>query len=87
VWFAYSPDRKGEHPKRHLQDFTGTLQADAYAGFHHLYDTGRISQAACWAHARRKFHEIHVAHRLASVASSHACMLSSSGMALVFRTC
>ena len=62
VWFVYSPDRKGEHPKRHLQDFTGTLQADAYAGFHHLYDTGRISEAACWAHARRKFHEIHVAH-------------------------
>jgi hypothetical protein len=51
VWFAYSPDRKGEHPKRHLQDFSGTLQADAYAGFHHLYDTGRISEAACWAHA------------------------------------
>ena len=62
VWFAYSPDRKGEHPKRHLLEFTGTLQADAYAGFHHLYDTGRISEAACWAHARRKFHEIHVAH-------------------------
>ena len=62
VWFAYSPDRKGEHPKRHLQDFSGTLQADAYAGFRHLYDTGRISEAACWAHARRKFHEIHVAH-------------------------
>ena len=62
VWFAYSPDRKGEHPKRHLQNYTGTLQADAYAGFHHLYDTGRISEAACWAHARRKFHEIHIAH-------------------------
>ena len=62
VWFAYSPDRKGEHPKRHLQHFTGTLQADAYAGFHHLYDTGRISEAACWAHARRKFHEIQIAH-------------------------
>ena len=62
VWFAYSPDRKGEHPKRHLEHLTGTLQADAYAGFHHLYDTGRISEAACWAHARRKFHEIHVAH-------------------------
>ena len=62
VWFAYSPDRKGEHPKRHLQNFTGTLQADAYAGFHHLYNSGRISEAACWAHARRKFHDIHVAH-------------------------
>ena len=62
VWFAYSPDRKGEHPKRHLESFEGTLQADAYAGFHHLYDTGSITEAACWAHARRKFHEIHVAH-------------------------
>jgi transposase len=62
VWFAYSPDRKGEHPKRHLAAFSGTLQADAYAGFHHLYDTGRIHEAACWAHARRKFHEIHLAH-------------------------
>lgn len=62
VWFAYSPDRKGEHPKRHLEHFRGTLQADAYAGFHHLYDTGSITEAACWAHARRKFHEIHAAH-------------------------
>ena len=33
VWFAYSPDRKGEHPERHLREFRGTLQADAYAGF------------------------------------------------------
>ena len=33
VWFAYSPDRKGEHPQRHLRTFTGILQADAYAGF------------------------------------------------------
>jgi transposase len=62
VWFAYSPDRKGEHPREHLKDFTGTLQADAYSGFHHLYDTGRIRDAACWAHARRKFHDIHAAH-------------------------
>ena len=62
VWFAYSPDRKGEHPKQHLKNYRGALQADAYAGFHPLYDTGSITKAACWAHARRKFHEIHVAH-------------------------
>jgi hypothetical protein len=37
VWFAYSPDRKGEHPRQHLKNFQGALQADAYAGFHHLY--------------------------------------------------
>lgn len=62
VWFAYSEDRKGEHPRQHLKDFEGALQADAYAGFHHLYGDGRIYEVACWAHARRKFHEIHVLH-------------------------
>ena len=35
VWFAYSEDRKGEHPRQHLSTFQGTLQADAYAGFQH----------------------------------------------------
>jgi transposase len=62
VWFAYSPDRKGEHPRQHLKNFTGALQADAYSGFHHLYGEGRIYEVACWAHARRKFHDIHVIH-------------------------
>jgi transposase len=62
VWFAYSQDRKGEHPRRHLKDFKGALQADAYSGFHHLYGDGAIYEVACWAHTRRKFHDIHVAH-------------------------
>jgi transposase len=62
VWFAYSEDRKGEHPRRHLKNFKGALHADAYAGFHHLYGGGAIYEVACWAHARRKFHEIHVLH-------------------------
>jgi transposase len=62
VWFAYSADRKGEHPRQHLKTFKGALQADAYAGFHHLYGAD-IYEAACWAHARRKFHEIHVVHQ------------------------
>jgi len=62
VWFAYSPDRRGEHPRQHLRPFSGTLQADAYAGFHHLYEGGQIREAACWAHVRRKFYELQVAH-------------------------
>ena len=63
VWFAYTPDRKGIHPQTHLTGFHGILQADAYAGFNALYETGRVQEAACWAHARRKFHDLHVAHR------------------------
>ncbi len=62
VWFAYSPDRKGEHPQRHLKDFRGVLQADAYAGYGHLYGTGNIQEAACMAHARRKLHDIQEIH-------------------------
>ncbi|EBB0023807.1 IS66 family transposase [Salmonella enterica] len=59
VWFAYSPDRKGLHPQTHLAGFSGVLQADAYAGFNELYRAGHIKEAACWAHARRKIHDVH----------------------------
>jgi transposase len=62
VWFAYSPNRRGEHPQQHLQSYQGILQADAYAGFGALFDSGRVQWAACWAHARRKFYEIAEAH-------------------------
>jgi transposase len=62
VWFAYSPDRRGERPRQHLSLYKGALQADAYAGFQQLYEDGSIVEVACWAHTRRKFHEIHMAH-------------------------
>lgn len=61
VWFACSPDRKGKHPQRHLADFRGVLQADAYAGFNAVYDTGRVREAGCCADARRKFYDLHAA--------------------------
>jgi transposase len=61
VWFAYTPDRKGIHPQQHLESFNGTLQADAYGGYQAIYDTGRVAEAACWAHARRQFFELHAA--------------------------
>jgi transposase len=60
VWFSYSPDRKGIHPETHLQNYEGILQADAYTGFNALYKSGKIVEAACWAHTRRKFYDIHV---------------------------
>jgi transposase len=64
VWFTYTEDRRGEHPRRHLRQFAGILQADGYAGFRHLYEGGRIIEAACWAHIRRKFYDIQVATAL-----------------------
>jgi hypothetical protein len=68
AWFAYSPDRKGEHPQQHLANFHGILQADAYAGFNQIYKDGSIQQAPCMAHIRRKFYDLVEAHQ-SSIAS------------------
>jgi transposase len=57
--FYYSRDRTGEHPRSHLTNWSGILQADAYGGYTQLYaadrSPGLIQEAACWAHARRPF--------------------------------
>jgi transposase len=57
-----SRDRRHEHPVRHLRDFAGILQADAYNGYNELYGPSRlpgsITSALCWAHARRRFFEL-----------------------------
>lgn len=64
--YYFSPDRKGEHPRKHLANSAGILQADAYTGFKALYEKredGSIQfrEAACWAHLRRDFHDIWIA--------------------------
>src|SRR5215831_10565035 len=60
--FFYSPDRAGIHPEQHLAGYCGILQADAYAGFNTVYKSdrlgGTITEAGCWAHARRKLFEL-----------------------------
>jgi len=59
AWFQYSPNRKGEHPRGHLKNFRGTLQADAYGGWNRIYDSGAVVEAACWAHARRPWWDLY----------------------------
>lgn len=59
VWFQYSANRKGEHPSAHLASYSGILQVDAFAGYNGLFEDGSIVEAACWAHARRKYFDIH----------------------------
>jgi transposase len=60
--FYASRDRRGEHPARHLRNFAGILQVDAYSGFNALFDAGRKASPAtptfCWAHSRRGFFEL-----------------------------
>jgi transposase len=59
--YFYSPDRKAERPASHLEGFRGILQVDGYAGFERLTAGGDIVLAACWAHTRRKFYDLHEA--------------------------
>ena len=58
VLHEFTPDRKGERPQARLRGFRGVLRADGYAGFNALYARGRVVEAACWSHARRKFHGV-----------------------------
>ena len=61
VVFYYTRDRTKEHPRDQLSGYAGILQADAYAGYDDLYKPGRaprpLTQASCWAHARRDFYK------------------------------
>ena len=57
VWFAYSADHKGEYPRQHLAEYQGVLLADAYSAYDALYETGRMKEVGCLAHARRKIHD------------------------------
>jgi len=61
AFYCYSPDRRAEHPLRHLTGFRGILQADGYAGFNELYRRNAVVEVACWAHVRRKFFDFHAA--------------------------
>ncbi|TAN58246.1 MAG: IS66 family transposase [Magnetospirillum sp.] len=56
--YFYSPDRSGEHAEGFLTGFSGIMQADAFPGFGRLYQQGAITEAACWAHGRRKFFDL-----------------------------
>ncbi|WP_139769417.1 IS66 family transposase, partial [Salmonella enterica] len=70
VWFAYSPDRQGKHPEQHLRPFRGILQADAFSGYDRLFSAeregGALTEAGCWAHARRKIHDVYISTKSAT---------------------
>ena len=59
VLFDFCASRSGEHPRRVLHEFKGTLVTDDYSGYHALQGQGAITGALCMAHARRKLFEAH----------------------------
>ena len=61
VAFTYASGRGGKYATEILQGFDGILQVDGYAGYNRLLDrqkNGDIQLAYCWAHARRKLHDV-----------------------------
>ena len=67
AFYRYSPNRKGEHAEALLGTCRGFLHADGYAGFNTLFardpntGTARLTEVACWAHARRKLYDVYEA--------------------------
>jgi transposase len=67
AFYRYSPDRRGEHAEALLGSCRGFLHADGYAGFNSLFaldpktGTARLTEVACWAHARRKIYDVYEA--------------------------
>ena len=55
--YDYTPDRSRAGPAKWLDGYEGYLQADAYGGYDGIFHAQRVTEVACWAHARRKFYD------------------------------
>jgi transposase len=55
--YDYTPSRARDGPARWLAGYEGYLQADAYGGYDGVFHAQRVTEVACWAHARRKFYD------------------------------
>lgn len=59
VVYDFAQGRGSEYPNAFLQGFKGKLVCDGYNGYKPLFGRG-VTEVGCMAHARRKFHELHV---------------------------
>ncbi len=65
IVFDYQADRSGRHAQNFLEDWQGHLMVDDYGGYKALFSekqTNPCIELACWAHARRKFFDLHKAN-------------------------
>jgi transposase len=56
--YQYHPTRSGDVPKNLVNGYQGYIQTDGYKAYNFLDQKEGITHLACWAHARRKFHEV-----------------------------
>ena len=70
VIFEFATSRSGANARRFLQGYSGALVVDDFAGYKDLFKTTPMRELACWAHARRKFFELHEANKSAMAAEA-----------------
>lgn len=63
VVFDFAEGRSGQHAKAFLDSWNGTLICDDYQGYKALIKDNQITEAACMAHAGRKFFELFAANK------------------------
>ncbi len=69
ILFDYGENRSGSHVREFLGPWRGALMVDDYGGYKKLFTDG-VTELGCWAHARRKFHDLHVASKSALAAEA-----------------
>lgn len=69
VVYDFAPSRAGEHARRFLGDWQGSLVCDDFAGYKASFHQGVI-EVGCMAHARRKFVELHLANKSSIAATA-----------------
>lgn len=58
ILFEYHASRSGDAAVAFLKGYHGVVQTDGYAGYGFLDTTDGIEPMGCWAHVRRKFHDV-----------------------------
>jgi transposase len=62
ILFDYGANRSGQHVRDFLGDWRGALMVDDFAGYKKLFEAG-VTELGCFAHARRKFHDLYEASK------------------------
>lgn len=63
IVFDFAVNRSGSNVRHFLEHYGGALVVDDYSGYKQLFKNTPMREIACWAHARRKFFELHAANK------------------------
>lgn len=59
VIYEFKANRSGQNARDFLGEFGGKLVVDDYVGYKKTFTEKNVTEIACWAHARRKFYDLH----------------------------